>query len=141
MTSCLTPAPPCPPTLSRCPTTSCLKDGRSECPGQTVRITPNCICFSTTTRKTTTLGSFLCFDHFTGKEYYLNLHTKQSQWEVPTEPAQPDYEPKVSTPIQRYRHCVGSLTRRRKNTPHNKEIQSLNQGQIRLNVPVFHNND
>jgi len=30
-----------------------------------------------------------------GKEYYLNLHTKQSQWEVPTEPAQPDYEPKV----------------------------------------------
>ncbi|XP_064649454.1 putative peptidyl-prolyl cis-trans isomerase dodo [Lineus longissimus] len=23
----------------------------------------------------------------TGKAYYLNLHTKQSQWEVPTEPA------------------------------------------------------
>merc|ERR1712241_971433 len=30
-----------------------------------------------------------------GKEYYLNLHTKQSQWEVPTEPAQPDYDDKV----------------------------------------------
>ena len=25
----------------------------------------------------------------------MNLHTKQSQWEVPTEPAKPDDEPKV----------------------------------------------
>ena len=30
-----------------------------------------------------------------GKEYYLNIHTKQSQWEVPTEPAEPDDDPKV----------------------------------------------
>jgi len=30
-----------------------------------------------------------------GKEYYLNIHTKESQWEVPTEPAKPDDEPKV----------------------------------------------
>jgi len=30
-----------------------------------------------------------------GKEYYLNLHTKQSQWEAPTEAAKPDDEPKV----------------------------------------------
>jgi hypothetical protein len=59
--------------------------------------------------------------NYKGKEYFLNIHTKQSQWEVPTQPAQASKQVRCSHLLVKHRESRRPSSWREENITRNKE--------------------
>jgi hypothetical protein len=58
---------------------------------------------------------------YLGKEYYLNIYTKQSQWEIPTEAAQTSKQVRCSHLLVKHRDSRRPSSWREENITKSKE--------------------
>lgn len=64
---------------------------------------------------------FIYSIYISGREYYLNTHTKQSQWDPPTEPAQSSKQVRCSHLLVKHRDSRRPSSWREENIKRTKE--------------------
>ena len=68
------------------------------------------------------IHNFLCFNcRFKGRTYYLNIHTKQSQWDFPTSPASVGQQVRCSHLLVKHKDSRRPSSWREENITRTKE--------------------